>query len=118
MIPHGVVCLWEWDDAKIGWRLHESYEVDMDGHPKMRKDTEAHDWVGVVAGRAVTHWSMLSGVSLHIFDPPHHVLWVSDQFVKELTKLPNWHDLLADGHGLLFGTMNAAQRIMEKEKKK
>lgn len=131
---YGVVCYWEYDPKKRqieprqGWKLCESYPVDMDGYPLITPSTgggDRHEWdkwlfardeygynSDPIMGRAVTLWCMC-GVSLMGLNPPEWCKWLGIGFTEELKKLPNWFTFLEDGHSLYLGTQNAARKVIE-----
>src|SRR5271154_6898996 len=115
---HGIICLWKYVGPDKYWALKETYPIDDDGHPLLKKSTEWQVWMDKrgdffsepVMGRAVTMCSLGSGVILLDIHPPEWSEWLSPLFYEELRKLSNWANLLERGHELYFRTLNEAQK--------
>jgi hypothetical protein len=110
---NSIICLWSlaYDDKKwLVWTLAEAYRVDDDGLPLMKADTDEHDWLHepvsrercsegceCILGRAVTSWTIESGVRLRAFNPPDWVGWLTPWFYKTLCKDSRWMDIEGAG---------------------
>ena len=138
--PYAIVSLWEFrvpqnnmDTSKSRrWFCLETYGVDQDGYactPSKFASKDRHSFDNFmfkeptkeeeekfidrepIMGRAVTTWTMESGVSLAAFHPPEWTSWLSVQFIEELRKLSNWCSFLEDGYTLWAGTARHAEKI-------
>ena len=135
------MCYWEYvppkpedrrDPARL-WKLAESFRIDQDGYPMDKTSTGdcsdgRHEWTcwmytdnpddgydddrRPIMGRAVTLWTVESGVSLMNLHPPEWVPWLSISFIEELKKLKNWYAFLQCGYNLHDGTARAAEKII------
>jgi hypothetical protein len=75
------------------------------------QDAGDYDWDSIM-GRAVTVWSVESGVRLARLNPPEWVPWLGSSFTEELAKLKHWFSFLEDGHTLYLGTARAAEKML------
>jgi hypothetical protein len=129
--PEEIQCVfgyWRWvpaDPSVLGqppwqtgrWELAESWPGDGDGMALRSPSTGGRDrqewslWLGE-KGRAVTMWTVSSGVTLMGVRPDQPRGMLSQRFWDRLPDLPDWHEHLEDGFRLVAGTVNAACREM------
>jgi hypothetical protein len=125
---NSVICYWHFDEKfQTTWRLAESFAIDDDGYclttpstggggdPEWFKwmfDVNGNDWIPKMS-RAVTMWSMDSGVKLLNFHPPEFSSWTARGFFTRLCNMENWSELLQDGHYLYFGTITEAEKYVK-----
>jgi len=87
------------------------------GIPKETIERLDEDWRPIM-GRAVTLWTIEHGVGLLDIHPPDDFpVWLSSSFYEELCKLPNWMNLLQQGHCLYFGTTKEALKYITLKEK-
>ena len=133
----GVMCYWEYDqNFRDSLKLMESFPTDADGQPTVKTSTSrgnrdrlAADWLywmykpidgslvsadalKPIMGRAITVWSIESGVKLLRLHPPEWSKWLSTSFYDRLCKMPDWANLLNNGYILDIGTARAAEKII------
>lgn len=122
------------------WKLVESFGIDTDGYPLEPTSTSEysdgrHQWMGwlnkevplgddedeedtdnePIMGRAVTVWSVESGVGLLDMNLPEFVPWLAIDFIKQIKERNDWHRFLECGYDLYLGTARAAEKIMFKD---
>lgn len=106
-------------DLHTAWKLHSAYFTDNDGHPILKESLHYNNFTFrenkghniAIPGRAVTVWTILTGVTLHTFHPPTECLWLAGTY--ELKKLPNWYSFIEGGHTLYLGTSRKVEELLE-----
>lgn len=72
------------------------------------------DWREIM-GRAVTLWTLESGVQLLDFHPLEWAKWMAVGAYDKLCKLTEWTSIIERGHDLYFGTANTARQYLFRE---
>jgi hypothetical protein len=135
--PFGVVCLWQYkeptNDFDKCWEMVEFYHIDGDGYAitetkNIKTDNRVSwsEWInsktihddgweeyGSIKGRAVTLWTVESGVRLAEFNPPDYPKWLSSDCYEAIKKLPNWHSFIQDGYRMYGGTARIVENILD-----
>lgn len=130
----GVLCFWEYvpnaEKFRPSWKLVESFAVNEYGHPldidrlklhvKSNRRYAADSWLlketdnddhEPIMGRAVTYWSISSGVMLQGFNPPEWApKWISSRFYEAIKENLL---LLDDGHYFIMATIEAARKVLK-----
>lgn len=118
---YGVVCYWQYVDAK--WSFVESYAIDDDGYPLIKPIHTGnfgtrHEWDNwtcnnSILGRAVTIWQIDSGIRLLAFNPPDLPKWLSHSFIERLCESSDWPAMLEWGPEMYFGTIREVHKILD-----
>lgn len=121
----GIICYWEYKKEYI---LVESFLVDEDLYPLTKPSAggeDRHEWFKwtntkygsfeskSIMGRAVTCFTIRSGVRLLDFNPPEWCSWLSSTFYDDLLKLSNWSSLINCGYNLSRGTQEEAEKYFK-----
>lgn len=119
-----IMCFWKYEGSGK-WHLATSSPIDSCGYvtenmDKLGYETKEKDRASYViekwskrAGRAITIWSLRSGVGLVRLVPPEYPKWLSVSFYEELCKHREWALLLEDGFHLRSETVKEATRYLQ-----